>query len=171
MIVPRETFGGKFTLVTPPASEPISLAEAKSHLRVDITDDDALITTLITAARLRCESELDRSFVNTSWNYTLERFPFVTTDRAASYWVPNVIAIPKCPLASVTSVSYTAVDGTTATLVQGTDYLVHTAGEPGAVQPFPLTRIWPLTRTQLGAVTIRAVVGYGIDAPYLRVVE
>ncbi|MBV9418770.1 MAG: phage head-tail connector protein, partial [Alphaproteobacteria bacterium] len=34
-------------LTTPPATEPITLAEAKTHLKVDTTDDDALITRLI----------------------------------------------------------------------------------------------------------------------------
>ena len=36
-------------------SEPITLSEAKNYLRVDYSEDDALITALITSARVRLE--------------------------------------------------------------------------------------------------------------------
>ena len=43
-------------LTTPPTAEPVALADVKAHLRLAITDDDAYITSLITAARRAIES-------------------------------------------------------------------------------------------------------------------
>ena len=63
------------TRQTPPAVEPVTLSEAKAHLRVDSTDDDAYIATLITAAREWVEAYLDRTLVHTQWVMRFDRFP------------------------------------------------------------------------------------------------
>ena len=44
------------TTLTEPVNEPVTLVEAKAYLRVDTTDEDTLIATLITAARQWVES-------------------------------------------------------------------------------------------------------------------
>ena len=62
-------------LVTPPAEEPVSLADAKLHLRVDFTDDDALITSLIAAARQAAETLTGRQIVTARWKLVLDSFP------------------------------------------------------------------------------------------------
>ena len=48
-------------LVTGPETEPVSKEEAKAHLRVDGTDDDAYITALIVTARRHVEAILRRA--------------------------------------------------------------------------------------------------------------
>ena len=153
---------GRFARVSGPASEPVTLDEAKLHLRVDWDDDDTLIAVLIQAARERCEVELDRSFINTTWDYSIDSFPYLTSDAVSLQWVPGAVRIPKARVASVTSVKYVDLNGTVQTLAQGTDYLVQT-GDPGAVYPFPYVA-WPVARQQFGAVTVRFVAGYGATA-------
>jgi uncharacterized phiE125 gp8 family phage protein len=55
------------TLITPPTSEPITLAEAKLFLRVDGNTEDALISSLIIAARQKAEAWLRRSLLSQVW--------------------------------------------------------------------------------------------------------
>lgn len=143
----------RFRLVTAPAVEPVTLAEAKAHVRVTLTNDDASITALITAAREMCEAAVNRSFINTTWDYSLDDFPWVDCGSPS-------IKVPKGDLVSVSSVSYINTSGVSTALVANTDYLVVT-GAPGLIFPTP-NREWPEVQTdRLDAVTIRCVVGYG----------
>lgn len=53
--------------LTPPTDEPVTLAEVKEHLRVDGTDEDALLGRIITAARERIEHEIRRALQYQKW--------------------------------------------------------------------------------------------------------
>ena len=95
------------TRQTPPAVEPVTLSEAKAHLRVDATDDDAYIITLISAAREWCEQYLDRTLVLTQWTMRMEEFP------------EEEIELPRPPVASsgtatAVTITYTLTTGETA---------------------------------------------------------
>lgn len=54
--------GSVFKVLTPPATEPISIADAKAYLRVDFPDDDALIAGLISRARSYGEMVTGRAY-------------------------------------------------------------------------------------------------------------
>lgn len=64
----------KYQIKTQPASEPITLSEAKSHLRVDLTTDDTYITTLITVARKYCENYCNRYFITQTFEQWYDSF-------------------------------------------------------------------------------------------------
>ena len=59
-----------------PGVEPVTLTEAKVHLRVDSTDDDAYINTLISVTRQLCESYTGLSFITQTRRVTMDRFPY-----------------------------------------------------------------------------------------------
>lgn len=59
----------------PPAEEPVSLAEARQFLRLDNTDEDDLLSMLITAARLMVEAASGRCLIDQHWRIVLNRWP------------------------------------------------------------------------------------------------
>ena len=72
--------------ITAPATEPIDLATAKLHCRVDGTDEDTLIAALIVAAREQAEHETGRALVTQTWEQVHDAFPdaFVLRRRRSS---------------------------------------------------------------------------------------
>lgn len=58
-----------------PVLEPVSLGEAKAHLRVDHGAEDLLIASLITAARVHIELVLSRALITQSWSWFLDAWP------------------------------------------------------------------------------------------------
>lgn len=134
-------------LVTAPASEPVSLAEAKLHLRVDATDEDTLITALITAARQLVEEETWRALVTQTWDYVADEWP-----------AGDSIALPRPPLQSVTSITYIDEDGVTQTM-PAADYIVDTYQHRVVLAEdaeWPSADLYPTA-----AVRVRYVAGYG----------
>jgi uncharacterized phiE125 gp8 family phage protein len=144
-------------LITAPAVEPLTLAEAKAHLRVDTTDDDALIAALLTASRSFCEEWTGRAFVTQTWELVLDEF---SSDLNA-----DEIEIPRPPLQSVSSIKYDDSNGIEQTLATD-QYDVDAVSQPGWV--VPITTGWPFVVWQgINAVRIRYVAGYapGTNSP------
>ena len=134
------------TLITPPAAEPVTLAEAKAHLKLDTADDDVLIASLIVAARARAEWHTGRAFVTQSWTLHLDAWP-----------ADGIVEIPLPPLQSVTSVTTYALDDT-ARLLGSSTYQVDAASgrltlKSGVTPPTDLRA--------MNAVEIAFTAGYG----------
>jgi uncharacterized phiE125 gp8 family phage protein len=62
-------------LLTAPAAEPLSLAEAKAFLRVEHDDDDGVIAALIAGARLYVEGQTRRALLTQTWRLVLDAWP------------------------------------------------------------------------------------------------
>jgi uncharacterized phiE125 gp8 family phage protein len=140
------------SLVTAPASEPITTAVAKLHLRVDSSTDDALIDTLCAAAREYVETGTRRKCITQTWDLKLNCFPG---------W-DQALHLPFPPVSSVTSITYIAPDGT-STVWSSALYTTDLAAGPKA----QMARIvpvygqsWPQTRGVINAVVVRFVCGY-----------
>jgi uncharacterized phiE125 gp8 family phage protein len=132
-------------LITPPTVEPVTLAEAKAHCRVSVSDDDTLIATLIAVARQRAEHQLRRSLCRQTWEVVLDEFG-------------QAIKLPYPPVLTVESVKYIDVDGVQQTL-PGTEYALDIDLEPGWVTP-AYGKTWPSTLDLPNAVRVRYRAGY-----------
>lgn len=145
------------TVVTQPASEPVSLTEAKAHLRVDASDEDGLITGLISTVRSMAEVALRRSLVTQTLDACFDHFPGCHADQPARSGAAFELLLP--PLVSVTSLTYVDTNGTTQTLPTD-QYQVDARSQPARILP-AYGYFWPATRQQANAVTVRFVAGYG----------
>ena len=135
--------------ITPPAAEPISLTEAKAHLRVDTTADDALISMLIESARENAEHLTGSAFITQTWERVLHTFP------------AGPIKLGRPPVATVTSLKYLDADGTEQTYSSAA-YTLDAVNGPGYVYPSVASPNWPDTQVgAVNAVRVRFTCGYG----------
>ena len=141
---------------------PVSLAEAKLHLKVDVSDDDALISSLITAATLDAEHLMGRALLPQKWQLSLDSFP---TDPNSPWWNPAVvarvaIALQRPPVTGVDSIKYVdAVTGVLTTLASGSYQAVLASDYTASVVP-AYGLAWPTARVQPEAVQVIFSCGY-----------
>jgi uncharacterized phiE125 gp8 family phage protein len=131
---------------SPAPDEPLTLAQAKSHLRVDFVDDDDLIEAEIAAARQQIEGFLKQSLILQTWRYRID------------FCWPREIRLPVGPLRTTTglSIQYVDADGATQTLAT-TEYQV-SLGQTGIIRP-AWSKSWPTLRPVMDAVTVEFKAG------------
>lgn len=137
-------------LITAPSVEPLTLADAKLHLRVDGTDEDALITSLIVAARQYAEHLTERSLITQTWELAIDAFPGAE------------IQLPRPKAIAITSVKYDDVSGAEQTL-SAPNYTLDNYQEPAWLLP-AFNTAWPATQGNANAVRVRYTAGYGAAA-------
>ena len=135
----------KRILLEGPAVEPVLLAEAKAHLRLESDDEDDLVGALLAAARVAVESDIRRVLIEQTWRAFVDLWP-------------DGLTLPIVPALGVEAVRAIDADGV-ATLLAAEDYAFDAAD--GTVR---------LIHAQAGAVEyeIDFTAGYGtsgVDVP------
>jgi hypothetical protein len=158
-----------YTLVTAPATEPVSLADVKTFLRIDGTNDDAILTMLIASARRSAEEYTKRAFITQTWKLVMDRFAEVDIDPPAGYYnapTPFLvngtqsIQLSRQPIQSITSVKTTNT-GNAQTTVNTNVYTLDIAtGRILLNEGYS----WPSDLRARSSVEITFVAGYGATA-------
>ncbi len=170
------------TTVTAAASAPITVPEAKQHLRITHSAEDKYIETLVHAATAWAETHTNRFFVSRTMSLAFDRFPssgyYVYTfgtyslqSRIVDNSVRDMaICLPGGLVTAVNDIDYTDSDGNPQTLTgltsspAGTGYQEDLTDDERALL-FPVAGTdWPdVVDNTPNAVAVEYVVGYGAN--------
>jgi uncharacterized phiE125 gp8 family phage protein len=135
-------------LTAGPAVEPVTLAEAKAHLRVDGTAEDTLVASLVVTSRLHVETTMGLSLVTQSWSWFFDAWPR-----------RRAVALPLRPVQSIAAVRLYDEAGA-ATLLAPESYFLDGASAPARlVRQGMLT--WPRPGRVGNGIEIAFTSGYG----------
>jgi len=138
-------------LIAAPTVEPVTVDEAKAHLRIDHPDEDAFLASLIATSRLHIEGALDIALITQSWSWQLTAWP-----------QSGIVEMPLWPVRSVEAVRIGAEAGEVLTLPPNYYAL------DGTSKPARLCRIqgaWPEpARNSAPGIEIEFKAGFGDNA-------
>jgi uncharacterized phiE125 gp8 family phage protein len=134
-------------MTSPPAAEPVTVADVKAHLRVDGSNEDILLASLLLTSRLHIETALSLALITQSWTLRLDRWP-----------PRREIELPLTPLRSIDEVRVKDTSGT-AHVVPAESYLVDLASRPARL-------VWnniapPLPEVAANGIEIDMTAGFG----------
>jgi|14BtaG_2_1085337.scaffolds.fasta_scaffold22498_4 uncharacterized phiE125 gp8 family phage protein len=149
--MPTLSLQHRIELVSGPATEPLTLSEVKTQLRVEHNDEDALIARLIQAAidYVDVTGTLGKAMITQTWGE----------------WVapnPGTVTLSLGPIQSVSAIKYYDADNA---LQNDTLSNYHVLGRPGKTIVKPKSgQNWPTVFVRDDAIKIEYVVGYGDTA-------
>jgi len=164
-------------LIKAPDDEPISVDDARDHLRIDHTDEDGYLTALIVAARSHVENYCQIALLPQDWRLTLDSFykhrhHALHIGGIPEHFMPEyvrgdlhggmpIIQLPKSPLIDVTLIRYVDTNGDQQTKMISDETFARIAdnGLLSCISPAYGTS-WPQTRREPGAVEIEYTAGY-----------
>ena len=138
-------------LVTPPAIEPVTLAEAKAHLRVGHGDEDALISMLIVSARRHVEAQTGLCLIAQGWTHFRDDWPD-----------DGVLALPLAPLLAVDEIGVFGEDDIKA-VIDPAHYYADTASRPPRLM-LRGSRVWARPGRIGNGIAIELTAGFGTAA-------
>ena len=134
-------------MTSSPAIEPITAADAKAHLRIDGSAEDALIASLILTSRLHVESALGFALISQGWTLLLDAWP-----------EGRAVDIPIRPLLAITSARVLSATGV-PTVLSASDYILDATGVPPRLVRTGTT--WPLPGSVANGIEIAFTAGFG----------
>lgn len=138
-------------LTSPPAVEPVSVAEAKDHLRVDQDHEDALIASLILTSRLHIETALGLALIDQAWQWTFDTWPKRM----------RTVTLPLRPVSAITEIA-TRDEADAVTVMAADAYEL----DGNHVPPRLIRKAdqWPAPGKMHGGIEISFIAGFGASA-------
>jgi len=133
--------------VTAATALPVTLATMKATLRLDNSDQDALLTASIWAASQSVEAYTGQTLTTTTFE---------------AFWddMPAVFQLPtNSPVQSIESIKYYDQDGTEQTLASD-QYRADIYRQPARIEP-AYGVSWPAVRNMANSVTVQYKAGHG----------
>ena len=134
-----------------PAVEPVTLAEAKAHLRLDGTAEDLLVASLITTSRLQIETALSMALITQTWSYFADTLPRDGTVR-----------LPLRPVQSIDAIRLHNDDGS-ITVLPTDSFVLDGASDPARLVQRDATVVAAIPR-RANAYEFNVVAGFGSTA-------
>lgn len=162
------------SLITPPVKEPVSLAQAKKHLRLEIADDDDYVESLVSVARQYVEGYCRRALYKQKWRLTLDRFPTWGDTDDPYFWLyrRGIIELTVPPMIELADFKWIDTQGTERTLAEAfpvaglppdapaTAYVnLDIQDESVRLEPV-YGQFWPVTQFRIKTVIIDYWTGY-----------
>lgn len=136
-------------LITGPVLEPVNLADMKTYLKIDGTEEDDLIASLITSARLMVEASVRKLLISQTWRIVLDDWPR-----------DGILRLPLAPVIDVTAVRVYDSLGV-ATPVASTLYAIDKISDPPRLM---ITGAVPSPGQTMQGIEIDVTAGYGTQA-------
>lgn len=148
-----------FTIASDSGALIVSLSDAKKHLKVEHSDDDALITALIHAAREKIESYTNLAITLKTVHEYFDEFPTMTEQRPDAEFLLSVNKVN-----SITSIQYyDGQDTDVLTTVPANEYIMDNVSKFARVSP-RIGKVWPLEDGRVNGVKIIYEAGYSLVA-------
>lgn len=156
--------------ITPPATEPVTVAEIKDHAKIDSADEDVYLAALITAARESVSLETGRSLITETWTATLDAWP----RNGGSEWWDGVreepiteievdyLELAKVPFGQITTVELLDESDTATEWAASNYYMTRQFGRGRLVRKRGVA--WPTVLRDVAGIRITFTTGYGADA-------
>ena len=138
----------QWTITSAPTVEPVTVEELKLFGRIDGSDEDALLASLISAVRMQAEEYTGRAFITQTIRMVLD------------YWPRENIELPRPPLQSITAISIVGEDGSVVAY-DSSKYFVVAEKIPGEIV-IKNGNVFPLNTARYSAgIRIDYKAGYG----------
>lgn len=135
-------------LTSPPATEPVSLAEAKAHLRVNHADDDTYISTLIIAARRQVEARTGLRLITQGWSLFRDCWPMQAD-----------LSLGLAHVSAINDIFVYSEDGMPA-IYDPAHYYLDAVAKPSRVV-LRQDRLPPMPGRRVNGIEVRFTVGFG----------